>query len=384
MSKFYIVVDFDNGIALKKKEKPNLTKNQIVVPGDMVSTTKDRTLGQMDFKKLKELYVKSLQCLEERNMDPYGIGLFTKKPIEPNEVYLPYMGFYSFKEDFYNADYEKSAYILQAPFQGKDYYIYSDKNLGFAHSAQHLSDEPCHSEAIKKNLSSSLYQVKIKIKGSSPYYIPIISLVNLGCVQKNTILGWNYGLEYWANWKSGYVEWNSEGEVVETFGITKLPCNETRYALIPKSNPYVRLSIGGKDKLFILAKESDVFETPRYYAESPYGIVINFDCFEEKDGQKYVMLNCDGVKEQHSPKSFIGLSIEKLAEYANRFDEIKLFPCSHPEIKRIVAQAIQTIMTSRQIIRDNSSRFFVKEDDRAIGTETELEPHSSYTPAFSN
>lgn len=114
--------------------------------------------------------------------------------------------------------------------------------------------------ACSVNLFPSLIYFKIKFDGKV-ICLPLFYLSNIKALDSNHQLGWDYGINYWIVAKSGFVEWDSKGNVVNkvallgikfkgkecTVTISQTP--ETKFVYFP--DPYMIVFPKGiKEELF--------------------------------------------------------------------------------------------------------------------------------------
>ncbi|MEN9447694.1 MAG: hypothetical protein RJA25_984 [Bacteroidota bacterium] len=227
-----------------ESEIPVPKQNEIIYDSSAIFEKPNKQLKSFKVNELVKLYKNSLEYIKEQDMGDYGKGLFTKGLVPRGKIFLPYPGLYI------------SSLIEKEHIVGKQFSKYklhtdqitsvSEENLGLAHSAQHLPtlENRKNASAICANLISTYVYIKIKYKNKINY-LYLILFRNAEDLEATSLLGFDYGLIYWENIKSFYVEWDSRGRVINKIAMLSIEFKGENLALAVSQNPkseYLQLS----------------------------------------------------------------------------------------------------------------------------------------------
>lgn len=204
-------------------ETPIPKENEIIYDSSALFEKPHEKSEKLNLDEFAKLYKESLNYVKERDMGDCGKGIFTKGLVPSEKIFLPYTGLYIsslMEKEHIVGELSHSRYNLRSDHQIT---CLTKENLGLAHSAQHLPtpENRKNTSAICANLMPNLVHIKIKYN-KKINYLHLIVLRNGEDLKDTSLLGFDYGLIYWNNIKSPYVEWDSRGHVVNKIAMLNM------------------------------------------------------------------------------------------------------------------------------------------------------------------
>jgi hypothetical protein len=157
--------------------------------------------------------------IELKDMKEYGTGGFSKQKIEKDEL-LIYAGQIGLNSEFDIADTHIATLTPEGIPESRCASISSANTECLAKFLQHLPEDTSTSNngAVSSNFTITLKFINVNFKNNI-YLVPVYVLIAKDSIPAGSILGIDYGKDYWLDMNISPAYFNRQGEALETFDV---------------------------------------------------------------------------------------------------------------------------------------------------------------------